>query len=129
MHRRFRRPSAWFALFVLLFAQLALSVHACPVLERALLTEVAVADQSSPCAEMAGLSDGMPSPLCLEHCKGTVQATEQHSPVPPVGLAPVVALIVPAAAPEDRAPAVLAHPLHPPPDPIPVFASSSRLRI
>lgn len=129
MHRRYRRLFAWPALFLLCFAQVALSAHACPVLQGALRADVAMAHHAAPCGEMAGPVDDTPSPPCVEHCQETVQATAQLLPIPPIAPAFVTVLVVPAVSSRDLVLAVLAYPLHPPLGSLPVFASSKRLRI
>ena len=129
MRRRCRRLSAWFALIAICFAQFALSAHACSVFEQALPTNVEAVGQMSPC-DMGVADQGQPgSAVCLEHCKDAAQLADHHSPVPPVAFAPTLAFMVPCAFEEGATPEVVAHAVHPPPDPLPVFASSGRLRI
>jgi hypothetical protein len=129
MHRRYRRLFAWPALFLLCFAQVALSAHACSVLQGALPAEVAMAHHHAPCGEVPGPVDDTPSPPCADHCQETVQATAQPLPVPPTAPTFVTVLVVPAVSSAGLVLAVPAYPLHPPPDARPVFASSNRLRI
>ena len=129
MRRQLRRLAGWVALLAFCFTQLAMSAHACSVMDETLRPAVAVTEQPSPCDGMGGAPYNESSALCLEHCKGAFQAADQHSPVPPVAAAPAAALIVPHASQEGGVRLVSTHAPPAPPDPLPVLASSSRLRI
>ncbi|HVF62413.1 MAG TPA: hypothetical protein VNE58_00260 [Casimicrobiaceae bacterium] len=128
MHRRRLRYPAWFAVFALLFAQLATAAYACPQINGASIVAAATDARTSPCLESMSDDDGR-SPLCFEHCKTGQQLVDSPTPANVPMAPPVLALVVtaldvallPHAGPIDR---LLAHATAPP-----VFASSARLRI
>jgi hypothetical protein len=96
----------------------------------ALMTSMAAAtDHSGHCGGMGGAGDNGPTALCLEHCNGASQVVDHHSPAPLVGAARIVPLIVASAQHRPVVLLVSAHIQPSLPDSVPIFASSSRLRI
>ena len=69
MNKRRRRVAGWIGIFALLFAQLAIAAHACPMTAPAQDRTAAMA----PCH----LPDVMPSNLCHEHGQQGGQVLDQ----------------------------------------------------
>jgi hypothetical protein len=97
MTRRRRSLVAWLAAFALLFAQLAVSAHAC-----------AVAGQSATPHSAAAHPEGCPQAdtnldLCAQHCQYGAASVDIAKPVPAIDAAtgPVVAVL---AAPRHAGP-------------------------
>ena len=112
MTRARRRITGWLGIVALLFAQLAVAVHACPKLAAAAAPTEARA--AMPC-EQVDLAD---SSLCRKHCKGSEQA-QGSAPTTLSAFAPAfIATIEPAAIACGvtlRAEPALLHATSPPP--------------
>jgi hypothetical protein len=106
--RRHRLIAVLFALFGLLFMQLAVAGYACPV--GAKVSEVAaMAEAGLPCAgEMAAVDTEQPG-LCHAHCQSAQQTVEKaQSPAPIAAAAIGFTYTI-----EPVRPSPLAHPLAP----------------
>lgn len=109
MTRTRRRITGLLGIAALLFAQLAVSVHACPKQAEAALP--AEAHASMPCEEMAAADTS----LCQKHCSGSEQV-QGSGPVVPATFAPAFVATVDLP--------VLAHGAVPPADPALLHATS-----
>ena len=127
--KRRRRPTAWFSLLAVVFAQFAMAGYACPLIEEALNGPVAKVEATTPCAEMGMASSEAISALCLEHCKVGQQLVDNHSPVSPLAVAAVVLFVVQIPMADVAGAIRTADPPAFRATAPPVFASSSRLRI
>lgn len=112
MHRRLRRFSAFIAIFAMLAAQLALSAHACGMMQMSF----AQAHAAMP----ADCDQPMPSPnLCVQHCAYGESAVDAAKPLPAIDVTAGPALQVhePVAAKLHRPLAQRQPPLPPEPPP------------
>jgi hypothetical protein len=123
------RPAAWLALLAVFCGQLAIAAYACPLLEQALKAPAGIAEAATPCAEMGMAGTESPSALCLEHCKVGQQLVDNHSPVTPLAVAPVLLFFVQPLVADISELTRAVEPLLVRATAPPVFASSSRLRI
>ena len=89
VRRRHRLITIFFALFSLLFMQLAVAGHSCLVDTR-VTAEVgemaAMAEAGMPCADDMSSQDTDHSGLCHVHCQSAQQTADQLPAVAPVGL-------------------------------------------
>jgi hypothetical protein len=115
--RSLRAFAAFFAVFAVLFAQLAVSAYACPGEDG--MRAVMAMDEAPPCEQHP--SPEARTPLCLAHCQQADQSLD-HRTVPMPALA-LVALpsswlapraILPASAPPGDQPSLLVRPTGPP---------------
>jgi len=84
LRRRHRLMTVLFALFSLLFMQLAVAGYACPV-ESKVSDIAAMAEAGMPCAgEMASADTEQPG-LCRAHCQSAQQSVEKVQPPTPMG--------------------------------------------
>lgn len=83
-----RRFTGLLATALLLFAQLAVSAHACPMWEAAAGAPAAVSAQPMPCEEMAGAGGN----ICQKHCEGSEQAQGTHAPA--IAFAPAFTVVL-----------------------------------
>lgn len=97
--RRSRLFTAIFALWVLLFAQLALAGYHC-VETASAPPPVASAHADMPCAEMMSTVQDGPSGMCHAHCQVSEQRVDSPPPPAPVPLQQIaIGLTVAAAEP------------------------------
>lgn len=129
MKRRRIRFSAWLALFVVAFAQMATAAYACPLIRAAFDESPPMVAMEAPCAEMAMDSDVDVANLCVEHCKVGQQLVDSPQPLEAMQPA-LVFLHLTSSSAETLA---IARPAVRSPIPRatapPVYASSARLRI
>jgi hypothetical protein len=100
MTRRRRTVAAFFAAFALLFAQLAVSAHACAFAGQGVVHHEAAAHPEG-CPDADGNAD-----LCSQHCQYSSASVDAAKPMPAIAAAvgPVIALL---AAPRDPGTATL----------------------
>ena len=85
MNRTVRKLTGWISIFVIVFAQLALSAYACPMDQVAAKAQAQNAEPDC-CPDRANASAG----LCHEHCKDSKVVSGEAPPVPPVFMASFV---------------------------------------
>jgi hypothetical protein len=76
--RRRRLATVLFALFSMLFMQLALAGYACPGLESRVQEAAAMAESGMPCENMSMSVDDEQPALCHAHCGAGQQATDNQ---------------------------------------------------
>lgn len=86
-NRRHRLITVLFALFSLLFMQLAVAGYVCPGSGSKIAEAAAMAEAGMPCAESMSLSmdDEQPN-LCHAHCQIGQQSADKHEIPSPVAL-------------------------------------------
>jgi hypothetical protein len=91
--RRRRLATVLFALFSLLFMQLALAGYACSGFESRMQSAAAMTESGMPCDGMAMAVDEAQPALCHAHCEAGQQAADNH-PVQVPTVAPASGLAV-----------------------------------
>jgi hypothetical protein len=89
MTRRRRTVAAWFTAFALVFAQLAVSAHACALADRAAMSHAAAAHPEG-CPDMNKSAD-----VCSQHCEYGNASVDAAKPLPAIDTAagPLVAVL------------------------------------
>jgi hypothetical protein len=102
-NRRHRLITVLFALFSLLFMQLAVASYACPGAESKMAALSAMAEAGIPCAQSMTVNMDEEQPnLCKAHCQAGQQVADKYEVPAPVALTalppdfslPVVALVL-----------------------------------